>query len=91
MSLAYRITYRFGLTPWEHTQPPRPLADLIEGPAALPPGSAWPDAQCQPILVSACQASARMGQALVPRPVRDNPRRQAPAGIRGRQLAAGAW
>ena len=38
MSLAYQIMYRFGVTPWEHREPPAPLADLIEGPRALPPG-----------------------------------------------------
>ena len=38
MSLAYQIMYRFGATPWEHREPPVPLADLIEGPRALPPG-----------------------------------------------------
>lgn len=38
MTLAYRIMYRLGVTPWEHSQPPAPLADLIEGPHALPPG-----------------------------------------------------
>jgi SAM-dependent methyltransferase len=38
MSLAYQIMYRFGATPWEHREPPVPLADLIDGPRALPPG-----------------------------------------------------
>ena len=38
MSLAYRMMYRLGVTPWEHTEPPLPLAGLIEGPDALPPG-----------------------------------------------------
>ena len=38
MSLAYQIMYRFGATPWEHREPPEPLADLIQGPRALPPG-----------------------------------------------------
>ena len=38
MSLAYRMMYRLGVTPWEHAEPPGPLADLIEGPDALPPG-----------------------------------------------------
>jgi SAM-dependent methyltransferase len=38
MSLAYRIMYRLGITPWEHHEPPLPLADLVEGPRALPPG-----------------------------------------------------
>ena len=38
MSLAYRMMYRLGVTPWEHAEPPGPLAGLIEGPDALPPG-----------------------------------------------------
>ncbi len=38
MSLAYRMMYRLGVTPWQHTEPPFPLAGLIEGPDALPPG-----------------------------------------------------
>ncbi len=38
MSLAYQMMYRLGITPWEHTEPGGPLADLIEGPRALPPG-----------------------------------------------------
>jgi len=38
MSLAYQIMYRLGGTPWEHREPPEPLAGLIEGPRALPPG-----------------------------------------------------
>ncbi|MDR2984352.1 MAG: class I SAM-dependent methyltransferase [Nocardiopsaceae bacterium] len=39
MSLAYRIMYRLGLTPWEQTDPPEPLAALVEGPEALTPGA----------------------------------------------------
>ena len=38
MSLAYQIMYRLGATPWEHREPPEPLAGLVEGPHALPPG-----------------------------------------------------
>ena len=38
MSTGYRIMYRLGITPWEHTTPPGPLTALIEGPHALPPG-----------------------------------------------------
>jgi hypothetical protein len=38
MSLAYQIMYRLGVTPWEHREPPEPLAGLIEGPRSLPPG-----------------------------------------------------
>jgi SAM-dependent methyltransferase len=37
MSLAYRIMYRLGMTPWERTEPPEPLAALIAGPDALTP------------------------------------------------------
>jgi SAM-dependent methyltransferase len=39
MSLAYRIMYGLGLTPWERTEPPGPLADLVQGPDALTPGA----------------------------------------------------
>jgi SAM-dependent methyltransferase len=38
MNANYRIMYRLGITPWEHTEPPPALAALIEGPDALPPG-----------------------------------------------------
>jgi SAM-dependent methyltransferase len=38
MSVPYRIMYSLGVTPWEHSDTPGPLADLIEGPHALPPG-----------------------------------------------------
>jgi SAM-dependent methyltransferase len=38
MSTGYRIMYRLGITPWENTEPPEPLAALIEGPDARPPG-----------------------------------------------------
>jgi SAM-dependent methyltransferase len=38
MSASYRIMYRLGIVPWEHTEPPGPLTALIEGPDALPPG-----------------------------------------------------
>ena len=38
MSLAYRTMYRLGITPWEHSEPPVPLANLVTGPRALPPG-----------------------------------------------------
>jgi len=38
MSASYRIMYRLGFIPWEHTEPPEPLTALIEGPDALPAG-----------------------------------------------------
>lgn len=38
MSLTYQIMYSLGFVPWERRDPPRPLAGLIEGPQALPPG-----------------------------------------------------
>jgi SAM-dependent methyltransferase len=37
MSLAYRVMYRLGFTPWEQQEPIADLAALVE---ALPPGSA---------------------------------------------------
>jgi SAM-dependent methyltransferase len=39
MSVTYRILYRLGFTPWEHSEPPEPLAALIEGPQAQPAGA----------------------------------------------------
>lgn len=36
----YRLTYRLGLTVWQRPRPPADLVDLVEGPAALPPGRA---------------------------------------------------
>lgn len=36
MSLAYRIMYRLGITRCGHTEPPGPLAELIDGPHAGP-------------------------------------------------------
>ncbi len=39
MSLAYRLMYRLGFTPWDRVLPPE-LADVITGPNALPPGRA---------------------------------------------------
>jgi SAM-dependent methyltransferase len=38
MSVGYHLMYRLGITPWEHSEPPDPLAALVEGPQALPPG-----------------------------------------------------
>jgi SAM-dependent methyltransferase len=36
----YRTAYRLGLTVWERQVPATELVDLVEGPAALPPGRA---------------------------------------------------
>src|SRR5215472_12987652 len=40
MTLAYKVMYRLGFTPWEQDEPIADLADLVDGPAALPPGRA---------------------------------------------------
>ncbi len=40
MSLAYRIMYRIGFTPWDTGQVPPELSGLIEGPGALTAGRA---------------------------------------------------
>src|SRR5215467_9523154 len=40
MSLAYRIMYRLGATPWDFGDPAPDLVDLVEGAHALVPGSA---------------------------------------------------
>ncbi len=40
MSLAYRIMYRVGFTPWDTEQVPPELASIVEGPHALPRGRA---------------------------------------------------
>src|SRR5215468_9150489 len=37
MSLAYRVMYRLGFTPWEQEEP---ITDLVEIVDALPPGTA---------------------------------------------------
>jgi len=39
VSLAYRLMYRLGFTPWDRVLP-QELADVITGPNALPPGRA---------------------------------------------------
>jgi cyclopropane fatty-acyl-phospholipid synthase-like methyltransferase len=39
MSIAYRLMYRLGFTPWDKVLPAE-LSDLMEGPDALPPGRA---------------------------------------------------
>ena len=39
MSTAYRLMYALGFTPWDRVLP-KELTDVIEGPHALPPGSA---------------------------------------------------
>src|SRR5437773_4787917 len=39
MSLAYRLMYRLGFTPWDRVLP-QELADVVTGPNALPPGRA---------------------------------------------------
>lgn len=40
MSLAYRVMYRVGFTPWDTEEVPRELVALVEGEDALPPGRA---------------------------------------------------
>lgn len=40
MTLAYQIMYRLGFMPWEQDEPISDLAELVEGPNALPPGQA---------------------------------------------------
>src|SRR5215469_6620669 len=40
MRTVYHGLYRLGLTPWDTAAIPAPLADAVEGPAALPPGRA---------------------------------------------------
>jgi SAM-dependent methyltransferase len=40
MGLAFRLMYRFGITPWEWQPLPPELSALVEGPRALPPGRA---------------------------------------------------
>ena len=39
MSLAYRLMYRLGFTPWDGVLPPE-LTDIVSGPGALQPGRA---------------------------------------------------
>jgi len=40
VSLAYRVMYRLGFTPWEQEEPITDLIELINGADALPPGTA---------------------------------------------------
>jgi SAM-dependent methyltransferase len=40
MSLAYRIMYRVGFTPWDTEEVPPELTAIVEGPDALPAGRA---------------------------------------------------
>jgi SAM-dependent methyltransferase len=40
MSLAFRILYAIGLTPWDRDDIAMPVRELAEGPGALPPGRA---------------------------------------------------
>lgn len=40
MTLAYQIMYRLGFMPWEQDEPISDVAELVEGPNALPPGRA---------------------------------------------------
>src|SRR5256885_4815040 len=40
MRRTYRTLYRLGITPWNQTAVPAPLAALVEGPPPLPPGRA---------------------------------------------------
>lgn len=40
MSLAYRVMYRVGFTPWDTEEVPGELSALVEGEEALPPGRA---------------------------------------------------
>jgi SAM-dependent methyltransferase len=40
MSLAYRVMYRLGFTPWEQEEPIADLVELVDGADALPPGTA---------------------------------------------------
>ena len=40
MSLAYRLMYLVGFTPWDSDEVPAPLSGLVEGEGGLPPGRA---------------------------------------------------
>jgi SAM-dependent methyltransferase len=40
MTLAYRIMYRAGFMPWEQEEPIADVAEVVDGPSALPPGRA---------------------------------------------------
>jgi SAM-dependent methyltransferase len=40
MTLAYKLMYRLGFMPWEQDEPISDLAELVDGPDALPPGQA---------------------------------------------------
>lgn len=40
MRRTYRTLYRLGIVPWDQPGAPAPLADIVEGPTALPPAQA---------------------------------------------------
>ena len=40
MSLAFRVLYAIGLTPWDRDEIAAPLREVAEGPGALPPARA---------------------------------------------------
>lgn len=40
MRHTYRTLYRLGVTPWDTARVPAPLADIVEGPAPMPPRQA---------------------------------------------------
>ena len=52
MERQYRLMYRLGLTPWDQPAIPPELLRLVEGPAALPRGTAldigWEPGVMQP-------------------------------------------
>jgi SAM-dependent methyltransferase len=88
MSLAYRIMYRLGLTPWERTEPPERLAALVEGPDALTPG-AMLDVGCGTghyAIYCALHGWSVTGIDVVPRALRDARRNASGAGARARFL-----
>jgi SAM-dependent methyltransferase len=90
MSLAYRIMYRLGLTPWERTEPPERLAALVEGPDALTPG-AMLDVGCGTghyAIYCALHGWSVTGIDVVPRALRDARYHAGRAGAQVRFLQA---
>jgi SAM-dependent methyltransferase len=90
MSLAYRIMYGLGFTPWEHTEPPEPLASLVDGPEALTPG-AMLDVGCgtgHDAIYCARHGWSATGIDAVPRALREARRNASRAGAQVRFLQA---
>lgn len=83
MSIAYRLMYALGFTPWDQVLPDE-LKAVIEGPNALPPGRALDlgSGKGAKALYVAQHGWQVTGVEFVPRAVREAKRRAAAAGLK---------